>query len=99
MLTTRDERIERARETACDSLGVVRDSLMNSDLRHTHSERELLTSLAARLVLQATDNDFAELDYVLSSIRQVLEGDYPHLAGPGSARSRPRAEARGSRDS
>lgn len=80
MLTTRDERIEKAREIACDSLGVVRDSLMNSELRHTDNERGLLLSLAARLVLQAIDNDVAELDRALSSIRQVLEADYPRLA-------------------
>jgi hypothetical protein len=82
MLTTRDERIEKAREIVCDSLGVVRDSLMNSELRHTDNEREMLLSLAARLVLQAIDNDVAELGRALSSIRQVLEADYPPLASP-----------------
>ncbi len=75
MVTTRDERIEKARETACELLGVARDSLTNSELRHTQSERELLISLAARLVLQATDNDLAELGYALATIRQVLESD------------------------
>jgi hypothetical protein len=80
MLTTRDERIEKAREIACDSLAVVRDSLMSNDLRQTANERELLISLAARLVLQAIDNDFAALDLALSSIRQLLRDDYPHLA-------------------
>jgi len=79
MTTTRDERIERARETACDLLGVVRDSLMNPDLRHTDGERDLLTALAARLVLQVADNNFAQLDRILSSIRDVLEADYPQL--------------------
>jgi hypothetical protein len=79
MLTTRDERIEKARETACDSLGGARDSLVNRDLKHTPGERELLTSLAARLVLQALDNDLAELGRALESIRRVLEADYPHL--------------------
>lgn len=74
------KRIERAREIACDTLGVVRDSLMNTDLKHTSGERELLISLAARLILQATDNDFAKLDGALASIKEVLEADYPHLA-------------------
>ena len=61
---------------------------MNRDLRHTPGERELLTALAARLVLQAADNDIAE---ALASIRQVLEADYPHLVRPGSPRRRPGA--------
>jgi hypothetical protein len=39
-----------------------------------------LISLAARLVLQAIDNDFAGLDPALESIAHVLESDYPHLA-------------------
>ena len=82
MLTTRDECIEKTREAACDSLGVARDSLINGDQKHTHTERELLISLAARLVLQAVDNDFAELNPALESIKQVLESDYPHLIGP-----------------
>ena len=81
MLTTRDEHIEKAREAACDLLGVARDSLTNSDQKHTHNERELLISLAARLLLQAVDNDFTGLNPALASIRQVLERDYPHLAG------------------
>jgi len=79
-MTTRDERIERARETACDVLGVVRDSLMNAELKHTDDERELLTALAARLVLQATDNQFSRIEGVLASIRNLLEADYPQLA-------------------
>lgn len=58
----------------------------NRDLKHTQSEQELLSSLAARLVLQAIDNDFTKLDHALASIRQVLEDDYPHLAIPGSPR-------------
>jgi hypothetical protein len=86
MLTTRDERIERAREIACDTLGVVRDSLLNSDLKHTRAEREMLISLAARLVLQATDNNFAELDSALASTKETLEADYPHLARPHGTR-------------
>jgi len=31
MFSTRDERIEKAREAACQSLGVVSDSLLNKD--------------------------------------------------------------------
>ena len=80
MISTRDERIEKAREEACDALGVVRDSLSNPDGRHTPREQDLLLALAARLVLQATDNDFAQIDRDLSAIRRLLQGDYPHLA-------------------
>jgi hypothetical protein len=58
---------------------VVRDSLVNPDLRHSDSERELLITLAARPVLQATDIHFAQLDGVLASIRHVLKADYPQL--------------------
>jgi len=83
MMTTRDQRIEHARETVCDLLGVVRDSLVNPDLRHTDSERGLLISLAARLVLQASDNNFARVDDILISIRRMLEADYPQLAHAG----------------
>ena len=52
---------------------------MNPDLRHSDSERELLITLAARPVLQATDIHFAQLDGVLASIRHVLKADYPQL--------------------
>ena len=80
MMTTPDQRIEHVRETVCDLLGVVRDSLVNPDLRHTDSERGLLISLAAQLVLQASDNNFARVDDILASIRRMLEADYPQLA-------------------
>lgn len=84
MISTRDERIEKAREAACDSLGVVRDSLSNQDSRHTPLEQDLLVALAARLVLQATDNDFGRLDRALSAINSLLALDYPHLAAAHS---------------
>jgi hypothetical protein len=80
MISTRDERIGNAREAACDALGVVRDSLSNPDGRHTPLEQDLLLSLAARLVLQATDNDFGQVDRALSAIKSLLQRDYPHLA-------------------
>lgn len=80
MISTRDGRVEKAREAACDSLGVLRDSLSNADGRHTRLEQDLLVALAARLVLQATDNDFGQMDRALSAIRGVLQLDYPHLA-------------------
>jgi hypothetical protein len=41
------------------------------------SSKWLLISLAARLVSQATDIDFAGLDPAQASIRWVLEADYP----------------------
>jgi hypothetical protein len=91
MLTTRDEHIEKAREIACDALGVVRDSLMNDGMKHTRSERDLLISLAARLILQATDNDLADLDSALTSIKKVLEADYPQLARAQSPPRTPRS--------
>jgi hypothetical protein len=80
MISTRDERIEKAREAACDALAVVRDSLSNPDGRHTPREQDLLLALAARLVLQATDTDFGQIDRALSGIRNLLQRDYPHLA-------------------
>jgi hypothetical protein len=80
MISTRDERIGNAREAACDALGVVRDSLSNPDGRHTPLEQYLLLSLAARLVLQATDNDSGQVDRALSGIKSLLQRDYPHLA-------------------
>ncbi len=83
MMTARDQRIEHARETVYDLLGAVRDSLMNPDLRHTDSERELLISLAARLLLQASDNNFVRADDILVSIKHMLEADYPQLARMG----------------
>jgi len=79
MVSTKDERVEKAREAACDSLGVVRDSLANSEGRHAPLEQDLLTSLAARFVLQATDNDFGQIDRTLSAIKSLLQSDYPHL--------------------
>ena len=80
MFSTRDERIERAREAACQSLGVVSDSLLNKDGVHTPIEQDLLISLAARLVLQATDNNFGKLERTLAAIESLLVRDYPHLA-------------------
>jgi hypothetical protein len=80
MFSTMDERIERAREAACQSLGVASDSLVNKDGAHTPIERDLLISLAARLVLQATDDDLGKLDRALAAIKALLESDYPHLA-------------------
>lgn len=80
MISTRDERIGKAREAACDALGVVRDSLANEEGRHTPLERDLLLALAGRLVLQATDNDFGQIDRALATIKHLLERNYPHLA-------------------
>ena len=80
MFSTKDERIEKAREAACQSLGVVTDSLINREGVHTAMEQDLLISLAARLALQATDNDLGKLDRALAAIRTLLERDYPHLA-------------------
>lgn len=80
MISTRDERVARAREAACDELGVVADSLTNKGARHTPLERDLLISLAARLVLQATDNDFGQVDQALAAAKDLLAQDYPHLA-------------------
>lgn len=80
MISTRDGRVENARDAACDSLGVVRDSLSNADGRHTPLEQDLLVALAARLVLQAADNDVGQMDRALSAIRGLLRRDYPHLA-------------------
>jgi hypothetical protein len=80
MISTRDELIGSAREAACDALGVVRDSLSNPDSRHTPLEQDMLLSLAARLVLQATDNDFGQVDRALSAIKSLLRHDYPQLA-------------------
>ena len=79
MFSTKDERIERAREGACQSLGVVTDSLINKEGAHTPMEQDLLISLAARLVLQAMDNDLGKLDRALAAIKTLLERDYPHL--------------------
>lgn len=86
MISTRDERIGNAREAACDALGVVRDSLSNPDGRHTPLEQDLILSLAARLVLQATDNDFGRIDRALSAINSLLALDYPQLAAAHSGR-------------
>jgi hypothetical protein len=79
MFSTKDERIEKAREAACQSLGVVSDSLLNKDGVHTPVEQDLLISLASRLVLHATDNDLGKLDRALAAIKTLLERDYPHL--------------------
>ncbi len=81
MISTRDDRVEKARETACDTLGVVRDSLSNSHGRHTPLEQDLLVALAARIVLQATDNDLSQVQQALSAIKNLLYQDYPHLLG------------------
>jgi len=84
MISTRDERIEKAREAACEALGVARDSLSNANGRHTPLEHDLLVALAARLILQATDNDLGQLERAAAAIKHILERDYSHLAAPHS---------------
>ncbi len=73
-ITTRDPKVESAREVACDVLGVRRDVLDHQD-----GEHGLLLALAARLVLQALDNDLTRLEPALVTIGETLRRDYPHL--------------------
>lgn len=49
-------------------------------MEHKAAEHDQLIALAARLVLQAVDNDLGRLESTLGRVRDALVRDYPHLA-------------------